>query len=152
VASDAGTPSGSLAEIESYGLKRALQRLLAVLAPETPEVRLEFTHYRFQALEHEEALYRICQEAVSNSLRHAEPRRIVIRAEVVDPERVRLEVSDDGRGFDSTDPTRVVQTALGGLGMQTMRERATALGGATTIQSAPGKGTRITVELPRSDR
>jgi signal transduction histidine kinase len=152
VATDTAAPSGSLAEIESYGLKRALQRLLAVLAPETPEVRLEFTNYRFQALEHEEALYRICQEAVSNSLRHGEPRRIVIHAEVVDPERVRLVVSDDGCGFDSTDPTRVVQTALGGLGMQTMRERATALGGFTTIQSAPGQGTRITVELPRSDR
>jgi signal transduction histidine kinase len=152
LASDGSAPSGSLAEIESYGLRRALQRLLAVLAPETPEVRLDFTNYRFQALEHEEALYRICQEAVSNSLRHADPRRIVIRAEILDPDRVQLEIVDDGCGFDSTDPTRVVQTALGGLGMQTMRERAIALGGATTIQSAPGKGTRITVELPRSDR
>ena len=152
VATDVGAPSGSLAEIESYGLKRALQRLLAVLAPENPEVRLEFAHYRFQALEHEEALYRICQEAVSNSLRHAEAQRISIRAEVLDSQRVRLQVTDDGKGFDALDATVVVQTALGGLGMQTMRERSVALGGSTTIESEPGKGTRVTVELPRSDR
>ena len=144
--------SGALAEIESYGLKRALQRLLAVLAPDTPDVRLDFANYRFQALEHEEALFRICQEAVSNSLRHAEARRITIRAEVVDAKQIRIEVADDGRGFDAAEPCVVVQTATGGLGMQTMRERAIALGGATTIQSLPGKGTRVTVELPRSDR
>ena len=152
VATDGGSPSGSLEEIESYGLKRALQRLLAVLAPETPEVRLDFNQYRFQALEHEEALFRICQEAVSNSMRHAEPRRISIRAEVLDQKRVRLEIADDGKGFDATQPTAVVQSALGGLGMQTMRERAIALGGSTSIHSAPGNGTRVTVELPRSDR
>jgi signal transduction histidine kinase len=145
--------SGSLAEIESYGLKRVLQRLLAVLAPETPEVRLDFTQYKFQALEHEEAFYRICQEAVSNSLRHANARRITIRAEIVPDEKIaRVEVSDDGKGFDATCPTTVVQTSLGGMGMQTMRERAVALGGATTIRSVPGQGTQVTIELPRSDR
>jgi two-component system NarL family sensor kinase len=152
IAADGGAPSGSLAEIESYGLKRALQRLLAVLAPETPEVRLDFANYRFQALEHEEALFRICQEAVSNSLRHADAARISIRAEVLDAKQVRLEIADDGKGFDATQPTAVVQSALGGLGMQTMRERSAALGGGTTIHSAPGKGTRVIVDLPRSDR
>jgi signal transduction histidine kinase len=144
--------SGALAEIESYGLKRALQRLLAVLVPDTPEVRLDFTNYRFQCLEHEEALYRICQEAVSNSLRHAEAGRITIRAEVIDAQQIRVEVADDGKGFNAAEPAIIVQTALGGLGMQTMRERAVALGGATTIHSQPGKGTRVTVDLPRSDR
>jgi signal transduction histidine kinase len=152
LATDGPAPSGSIAEIESYGLKRALQRLLGVLAPETPEVRLDFLHYRFQALENEEALFRICQEAVSNSLRHADARRISIRAEVLDARHVRLEIADDGKGFDATQPAAIVQSALSGLGMQTMRERAAALGGSTTIQSAPGKGTRVTVELPRSDR
>ncbi|HEU4624767.1 MAG TPA: GAF domain-containing sensor histidine kinase [Steroidobacteraceae bacterium] len=146
------TRAGALAEIESYGLKRALQRLLAVLAPETADVRFDFANYRFQALEHEEALYRICQEAVSNSLRHGNARRITIRAEVIDARHIRVEVADDGKGFDATEPTVLVQTALGGLGMQTMRERAIALGGATTIHSKPGQGTRVIVDLPRSDR
>jgi signal transduction histidine kinase len=152
VAAGGGAPSGPLDEIESSGLKRALQRLLAVLAPETPAVRLDFTGYRYQALEHEEALYRICQEAVSNSLRHADARRISIRAQVVDAKQIQLDVEDDGKGFDARSPTRIVQTALGGLGMQSMRERAAALGGSATIHSAPGQGTRVTVQLPRSDR
>jgi two-component system NarL family sensor kinase len=147
-----GTRAGALAEIESYGLKRALQSLLAVLAPETADVHFDFANYRFQALEHEEALYRICQEAVSNSLRHGNARRITIRAEVVDARRIRVEVADDGQGFDATEPTVLVHTALGGLGMQTMRERAIALGGTTTIHSKPGQGTRVLVDLPRSDR
>jgi signal transduction histidine kinase len=152
VAADAGRRTGALAEIESYGLKRALQRLLAIVAPETLEVQLDFASYRFQALKHEEALYRICQEAVSNSVRHADARRITIRAEVVDAKQIRVEVADDGKGFDATEPIVVVQTAPGGLGMQTMRERASALGGTVTIHSEPGRGTRVTVELPRSDR
>jgi signal transduction histidine kinase len=152
VAAEPGTRAGALAEIESYGLKRALQRLLAMVAPETLQVELEFASYRFQALGHEEALYRICQEAVSNSVRHADARRITIRAEVVDAKQIRVDVADDGKGFDATEAIVVVQTAPGGLGMQNMRERASALGGTTTIHSEPGRGTRVTVELPRSDR
>src|SRR5262249_24541325 len=55
----------SLADIASYGLKRALQRLLCMLAPEDMDIRMVFANYRYQALEHEAALCRICQEAVS---------------------------------------------------------------------------------------
>ena len=63
---------------------------------------------------------------------------------------VRLEVADDGRGFDvtATPPERL----HGGLGSQTMCERAEALGGRTLVDSAPGQGTRVVIELPRDDR
>ena len=65
--------------------------------------------------------------------------------------------SDDGSGFDATQPDAAsCRPPLGGLGMQTMRERAAALGGATTINSAPGKGTRVidraSTERPMSTR
>ncbi len=145
---------GSLADISSYGLKRALQRLLAVLAPETLDIRMDFANYRYQALEHEEALCRICQEAVSNSLRHAGAQRLCVSAEVLEDNRVRLEITDDGQGFDPAALPRADRSAPGrvGLGMQTMRERAAALGGHTTIHSERGKGTRVVVELPRRDR
>jgi signal transduction histidine kinase len=145
---------GSLADIASYGLKRALQRLLAVLAPETIDIRLDFANYRYQALEHEEALCRICQEAVSNSLRHSGAGRLRVSAEVLEDNHVRLEITDDGQGFDTATPARVDASATGraGLGMHTMRERAAALGGTTTIHSERGKGTRVVVELPRRDR
>jgi len=145
---------GSLADVACYGLKRALQRLIAVLAPETLDVRIEFANYRYQALEHEEALCRICQEAVSNSLRHSGARSLSLSAEVLESDRVRVEIADDGQGFDAETVASVAAASNGraGLGMQTMRERAAALGGTTTIHSERGKGTRVIVELPRRDR
>jgi signal transduction histidine kinase len=146
----AGTALGSREEVASYGLRRALQRLLAVLAPETPTVSLDFASYRYQALEHEEALYRICQEAIANALRHSGATNLSIRAEALDSGWVRVEVQDDGRGFDST--AAPIERLHGGLGSQTMSERATALGGRTTLSSVPGKGTRVIIELPRDDR
>jgi signal transduction histidine kinase len=154
LAEGAGSPGagglGSRDEVASYGLRRALQRLLAVLAPETPAIRLDFSSYRYQVLEHEEALYRICQEAIANALRHSGAANLSIRAQAQDDGLVRVEVADDGCGFDvtATPPERL----HGGLGTQTMSERAVALGGRTTIDSAPGKGTRVVIELPREDR
>ncbi len=136
---------GSLEDLRRCGLKRALQRLAAVLAPETPEVQLDFARYQSQVLEHEEALFRICQEALSNALRHSGARRVLIRARILDEEHVYAEVADDGSGFDP-------QAAHGkGFGMRSMRERAAALGGHVVIQSTPGKGTRVIIELPRKD-
>jgi signal transduction histidine kinase len=141
---------GSRDDVASCGLRRALQRLLAVLAPETPSVTLDFSSYRYQALEHEEAIYRICQEAVANALRHSGAAHLTIRAQVLEDGWVRVDVEDDGCGFDVTaTPTKRLH---GGLGTQTMSERAIALGGRTTVDSAPGKGTRVVIELPRDDR
>jgi signal transduction histidine kinase len=153
VATDGSPDGGALSsrdEVASYGLRRALQRLLAILAPETPEISLDFSNYRYQALEHEEALYRICQEAIANALRHSGAAKISIRAQALDTGRVRVEIEDDGCGFDV--PAVRAGKAPGGMGTQTMCERATALGGTTTLHSAPGQGTRVVIELPRSDR
>lgn len=93
----------------------------------------------------EEGLYRIAQEALNNALKHGAPRAVTLRIQATD-RRVRLEVEDDGRGFD---PTAVEDT--GGMGLTSMRERAERLGGAFVLQSAPGSGTtvRVDVEVPR---
>jgi signal transduction histidine kinase len=141
---------GSREEVSSYGLRRALQRLLAVLAPETPHITLDFSGYRYQALEHEEALYRICQEAVANALRHSGAKNLFIQAQALENGWVRVEVRDDGCGFDLNALPAAREN--GGLGSHTMCERADALGGKTTVDSAPGKGTRVVIELPRDDR
>ena len=146
----AGAALGSREEVASYGLRRALQRLLAVLAPETPNVSLDFSSYCYQALELEEAIYRICQEAIANALRHSGATNLSIRAQAIDSGWVRVEVQDDGCGFDVTAVR--AERLHGGLGTQTMSERAIALGGMTTVDSAPGKGTRVVIELPRDDR
>lgn len=90
------------------------------------------------------ALYRIAQEATSNAVRHSEPERVVIRLSR-DDRGVRLEVEDDGRGFDVE---RVMQTDEGGLGLFGMQERAAYVGGSVLIRSRPGSGTRVVAEIP----
>ena len=92
------------------------------------------------AVEH--AVLRVTQEAVANAARHGGPGQVtvVVRA---DGERVRLEIADDGRGFDVP-----AQAAGGGLGLHTMRDRVTELGGGLDIDSAPGAGTRVRAWFP----
>ena len=89
----------------------------------------------------EAALYRICQEALTNVARHAGASRVSVQL-VVTPEQVRLAVEDDGRGFDAH---RVPEDRHGLLGM---RERAEMLGGALEVRSDPGAGTRIEANVP----
>ncbi len=98
----------------------------------------------------ETALYRVVQEAVTNVVRHAAATRIDVLVERRDG-RVMVMVEDDGKGFAPA-------TAGGAerLGLIGMRERAEALGGTLIIESAPGEGTTIAVEVacgdPRPDR
>jgi len=94
----------------------------------------------------ETALYRIMQEALSNVARHAGARRVRIRVER-GAGSVAMVVEDDGRGFEPGHPP-APPTAARGLGIHTMRERAAVLRGTLTIDSAPGRGTRVTVEVP----
>ena len=88
----------------------------------------------------EVALYRICQEALTNVARHAGAGRVTIRL-VATPDEVRLVVRDDGRGFD---PSRVAEARHGILGM---RERADTIGGSIEVESSSDSGTRIEVAV-----
>jgi two-component system nitrate/nitrite sensor histidine kinase NarX len=92
-------------------------------------------------------LVRIVQEALSNVRKHAGASHVevIVRA---DGEDVDVEIVDDGQGFD---PLLLDRTGWPRLGLQTMRERAQAIGGAFDVLSAPGKGTRIAVHLPASN-
>ena len=82
-----------------------------------------------------QALYRIAQESLTNAVKHAAAGHITLRLELW-PDRVEVEVRDDGRGFDTSRPSE-------GYGLQGMRERARAAQVALTVDSAPGQGTRI---------
>ena len=88
-------------------------------------------------------LYRIAQEASHNSLKYAEATHIGMTL-TLEPHAVRLEVEDDGRGFDSAsiDPTHR------GLGLFVMQERVSLVDGSFALTSAPGRGTRIDVRIP----
>ncbi len=92
------------------------------------------------ALEH--AVLRVTQEAVANAARHAEPRQVTVLLRA-DRRHVLLEVADDGRGFDVMRPPNA-----DGLGLQTMRDRVTELGGQLVIDSVPGEGTRVRASFP----
>jgi signal transduction histidine kinase len=87
-------------------------------------------------------VYRLLQEALANSFRHARGRSIDVRVEG-DPRAVTLEVHDDGPGFDTAQAM-----AKGRLGLSGMRQRAEILGGSFDITSTPGDGTRVRVQLP----
>lgn len=90
-------------------------------------------------------LFRLVQESLTNVVRHAQATRVDITIEA-DDEGYVLQVQDDGVGFD---PSQVGKRSYGLLGM---RERSTLLGGTVHIDSAPGKGTCIRVQLPFSPK
>ena len=93
----------------------------------------------------ETALYRVVQEAMTNVARHAGATRVDVLAECRG-DRVVVVVEDDGTGFD---PDRVRRGDH--LGLLGMRERAEALGGTMVVESSPGGGTTIVVEVPSAD-
>jgi len=91
--------------------------------------------------EHRTCIYRVVQEALNNAARHAQARnvQVVLRSE---PDRVRVSIQDDGGGFDTQ--------RVRGLGLLGMQERVRHLGGAFGVDSSPGRGTTVSVELPRA--
>jgi signal transduction histidine kinase len=128
-------------------LPRALEELAGRLAEETG-LHAQTTVTGPQRLldtEAEAALLRIAQEALANVRKHAAASRVTLTLSYLDDVAV-LDVADEGAGFDPA----ATQAAASGLGLRAMRERATQLGGNLTIESAPGEGTTIAVELPAS--
>jgi two-component system, chemotaxis family, CheB/CheR fusion protein len=92
------------------------------------------------------ALFRICQAALANVVRHAAARHVFIRFRL-DTEQVVLEVQDDGLGFEL--PARWIEIAREGhLGLIGMVERAESIGGQLKVISAPGQGTLIQAVVP----
>jgi signal transduction histidine kinase len=98
----------------------------------------------------ETAVYRTAQEALQNVAKHAAARAVRILLSV-QAERVLLEVSDDGRGFDTAAAVRLTgMPAPTGFGLPGMRERAELLGGRLELSSAPGRGTTVRLAVPLS--
>jgi signal transduction histidine kinase len=89
----------------------------------------------------ENAIFRIVQESVTNARRYSDSSKVQVRLTQQDS-RICIEVEDWGVGFDTDDITET-SFGIGGI-----RERARLLGGQATIDSTPGKGTLVRVELP----
>ena len=128
--------------LKQLGLASLLTKLVeTVRARDNLFVQLDLCSEPDVSLEVKEMLYRIAQEALGNVAKHA-------GAGVVDvcmrckESCVELQVGDDGVGFDTT------AQFPGHYGLQSMAARAARLGGSLTIDSAPGKGTRVTAQVP----
>ena len=130
------------APLEGRSLSEALKALVNEWEAETG------TATRFQAVNGrrplpprvEVALYRICQEALTNVARHAEAERVTVRL-ITTTEQVQLIVEDDGRGFDASE-------AVDRHGLVGMNERTRMLGGTLDLRTRPGAGTRVQVTVP----
>ncbi len=127
-------------DLEAAGLADSLRRY-AVLAGRAHGIPVTFTAAEVPPLDPraEAAMYRVAQEALHNALRHSGAGRVRVRLART-PRRVSLEVSDDGHGF-------VPEAPSGGVGLASMRERASAAGGTLTIRSGPD-GTRVRMTVP----
>jgi len=97
----------------------------------------------------EAALLRIAQGAVGNVAKHAGATRCRVTV-TYEPDEVRLDVVDNGRGFDPAE----VQTrpaGLGHIGLAAMRQRAVELGGVLEVEGTPGAGSAVSVAIPLAD-
>jgi PAS domain S-box-containing protein len=125
------------------GLVSALERHLdLLLARHQVSIEAHLDDEPELPLAAKEALYRIAREALHNTIKHARARRASVSLKAVEDGYV-LEVVDDGVGFDTA------AEYPGHLGLASMAERARAAGGRLSIESAAGRGTRVTVQIPR---
>jgi signal transduction histidine kinase len=128
--------------LEAEGLVTALTKQTAALrARHEIEVELTLCDEPDVPLPTKEALYRIAQEAFHNAVKHGRPSRLDVRL-AREPDSLRLEISDNGVGFDPT------AAYPGHLGLRSMRERAMRVGGTLDITSIPLNGTQILVWIP----
>ncbi len=131
--------------LETEGLVAALtMQIESVRARHGLEIQAEWCSDPQLPYEISEAIYRIAQEALNNIVKHARARQAVVRL-TCGVDEVCLEVSDDGDGFAFED------SFPGHLGLRSMRERAARLGGTLQVESAPSRGTRIHLTIPRSN-
>jgi signal transduction histidine kinase len=129
--------------LEEQGLTGALRsRLNAVEARAGLVTSFEGEAAPRLPAEIEQELFRIAQEGLNNVLKHAHATRVSVRLDVSDG-RIALEIADNGLGFEPS------LGGGGGFGLASLQQRAERLGGTLRLDSAPGSGTRVCVEVPR---
>src|SRR5215203_5239824 len=128
--------------LKTEGLAAALEKQAAALRGRHGiEVEATLCEKPQASLEAKEAVYRIAQEALHNTVKHAHANRVEMKMECA-WDRISLELSDDGFGFDMRDDFP------GHLGLRSMQERASRLGGMLEVETEPGAGTRICAWIP----
>ena len=131
-------------ELADLGLAASLERMADNRQRLNPNIKIAFHSdgdHRRPDPEAELAVYRVVQEALTNSIKHADAKTIEIDLTEKDDSIV-ARVRDDGCGFD------LEESATNGLGLGGMRERARLLRGELKIDSAKGRGTEVALRLP----
>jgi signal transduction histidine kinase len=137
------------AAIADAGLVAAIERAVAAAFPPGTVVAALTVTGTVRPLHPtvEVTLLRTVQEALTNVRRHAAATRVDVTLSYFD-DAVSIDVADDGRGIEAGATSAA---PLGGLGLVGMRERAEALGGTLSLESTPGEGTTVAVNLPTPD-
>jgi signal transduction histidine kinase len=132
--------------LDDYGLHAALRWQCSLFSKRTGiKVIMRINPSLRVPPEFQPPLYHIAQEALTNITKHARASRATVGLGAAKG-RIKLTISDNGRGFKT--PRGQIGKAESGWGLTIMRERAEAIGGSFDLDSAPGKGTRIIVEIP----
>jgi PAS domain S-box-containing protein len=134
--------------LDDFGLTPALQLLCEQFASRT-NVKCQFHSSGITERldpQLEIGLYRIAQESLNNVAKHADATEVNVQF-ICHPEGIRLVIEDNGKGITEK-PDIVRATGKGGMGLVSMRERASSFGGILTVDSAAKSGTFITVEIP----
>jgi two-component system, NarL family, sensor histidine kinase UhpB len=132
--------------LTEYGLPVALKCYCDLLSKRTElNVSVETVGTTFLPdRDRDIAVFRIAQEALTNSVRHSKATEVTVSLKSSEKKLV-LCITDNGVGFDTED--QISLSAGGRFGLISMRERAIAAGGEFRVESAPGKGTKVIVEL-----
>lgn len=132
------------AALDEDGLTATLRTHIQVL-DRAHTARVTFAAHSFRALPaaQEEAMLRVAQEALHNALRHSGAAHVDVTVDRCGSGAV-LRVTDDGSGFEP----KAIRRAGRHLGLVSMRDRTSGVGGTLTVESAPGKGTTIEMEVP----
>jgi PAS domain S-box-containing protein len=118
------------------------------LSPKDVRVEIkEVSRPRRMPAEVETALFRVVQEAINNVARHAAARNLRIELEFTD-QSVKVEVEDDGIGFDIGSSQMISPEDGRGLGLMGMQERIELLGGEIIVETNPGLGTMLVIQVP----
>jgi len=132
--------------IAELGLHEAIANELKILrntGQYQTLLRIKGESYKLEP-QKEMVLFRIFQEAFHNAEKHAKAKNINVQM-VYDTTGFKLLIEDDGVGFD----TSALQPGQSGIGLKSMQNRAALIGGTLSINSSPGNGTRITIEIKK---
>lgn len=139
--------------LEQLGLVASLHSLVSEFSKNHPQIEITESynmgepHHKVLDSESEVALYRICQECLTNTAKYAQAPAVIVRLEKCESSVI-LNMGDHGVGFDPRPKKQGAEKKRQGIGLLGIRERVADLGGTFNLSTEIQKGTFITVELP----